>query len=170
MQFNSNILSALSITHPGEAAPYFQANIQANTSVSGLFSKEVTTGQVGDVLNLHYNQIRQNGAYVLMQWNDAPLNMKRISNSLTVFGNVFSPGNINTPSTTTRYAANFTDAVQFQILGNLSLGPQYTLFLFADQATFTPSSLVRQQMSVQVNYNFDWHQGLGAKALLGPTK
>jgi hypothetical protein len=164
-QYTSNILNSLTV--PGILPTTI---IGANTSAS-LILNRVTSAVVGSSLKLGYNEVRQNGLYMLTVWNNNFFNSKRFVNQVVGFGNVFGPGNPATRSSTeTSFAGNLTDTLTMSLIGNLSFGPQYTLFLFGDQATIPPNTLTRQQLSVSLSYSFDWHEGLSSRAFWTPVK
>jgi hypothetical protein len=142
--------------------------IGAAQSISKILNG-VTTAGTTDQLKYYYNGIKQNGIYGMGVWNSNLLGQKSLTNSFVYFVNVFAPGNPATRSSTeTHYAANVSDTFSVAMLGNLSLGPQYTLFLYGDQATGITSTITRHQLSVALNYNFDWHSGLSSRAFWTP--
>jgi hypothetical protein len=60
-----------------------------------------------------------------------------------------------------------SESLNFNVFANISLGPQYSVFAFKDESTVHPNSLSRQQLSIQLNYTFDWHTGLPLRTLVG---
>jgi hypothetical protein len=58
------------------------------------------------------------------------------------------------------YASEFSNSFQFPISGTLSLSPGFNMFFFQDQGHSPGSSLVRRDLTLQLNYLFDWLQGI----------
>lgn len=87
------------------------------------------------------------------------------------YGNFFAYGAADRTSTAlTRYAAELSNNLQVQLWGNISVGPSYNIFWFQDQSHSPGDNLTRRDWNLQLNYLFDWHQGLEWKySLAGKT-
>ena len=117
-----------------------------------------------------YATFHQQGAYWLGMWTQ---NLTGKSKAVKViyqgytFGNFFAYGPAATTSTAlTRYAAELSSNLQVQLWGNFSVGPAYNIFWFQNQSHSIGNSLTRRDWNIQVNYSFDWHQGLEWKDVL----
>jgi hypothetical protein len=171
-QYTTDLLHSIAI--PGYLT---ETSLTANYSVSSLISATACPNSAKScpgpfpAVSLSYNEVRQNGIYGMAVWHSTVPGYKQITNQWVFFGDWFGQGNpITRSSTETHYAANLSDTLTVSIAGNLSLGPQYTIFLFGDESSVQPNSLVRQQLSVALNYNFDWHYGLSWRSLWTPVK
>ncbi len=121
-----------------------------------------------------YGTFHQQGGYWLGMYTHQLFgrtkNVKITYQGLT-YGNFFAYGPVNQTSTAlTRYAAELANSVQVQLWGNISIGPSYNIFWFQDQSHSAGDNLTRRDWNLQLNYQFDWHEGLEWKyALAGKT-
>ena len=147
----TNVLSGLTVN-----GKFY--SLTAGTTPSSVTS--TITPNPGDVAIPTYSSFIQNGGYWLgMYTKQLPLS-KIVYQGIT-YGNFFAYGrSAQTATVLTRYAVEFSNSLQIPVWGNLSLSPAFNLFLFQDQSTNPGSSLVRRDLIVQLNYLFDWHQGL----------
>ncbi len=117
-----------------------------------------------------YSTYQQQGAYWLGLYTQRLTgNAKtiKITYQGLTFGNFFAYGTADqTSSILTRYAAELSNSLQIQLWGNISFGPGYNVFWFQDQSHAPGSSLTRRDWNLQLNYLFDWHQGLEWKDVL----
>jgi len=124
----------------------------------------------GDVAIPTYSTYQQQGAYWLGMYTQRLTgNAKtiKITYQALTFGNFFAYGAAKqTSSILTRSAAELSNNLQLQLWGNLSFGPGYNIFWFQDQGHIPGSSLTRRDWILQLNYLFDWHQGLEWKDVL----
>ncbi|MGA3318847.1 MAG: hypothetical protein ABSC64_20715 [Candidatus Korobacteraceae bacterium] len=157
-----NILSALTVN--GKTMP-----LTAGTTVAEILN---VTPKSGDVAIPIYETFHQQGAYWLGMYTK-PLvpGTNRFVYQGTTYGNFFAYGPATgehaVSTALTRYAASLNNTIQVQIWGNVTFGPGYNVFWFQDQSHGPGSSLTRQGWNVQLNYLFDWHQGLVLKDALG---
>jgi hypothetical protein len=118
----------------------------------------------GQMAVVGYKTYQQQGGYWLgMFTRNFTRNWKtvKITYQGYTFGNFFAYGPSATTSTAlTRYAAELSNNLQLQLWGNISFGPAYNIFWFQDQSNKAGDSLTRRDWNLQLNYNFDWHQGL----------
>jgi hypothetical protein len=148
-------------------------NVLSGLTVNGMFSRltagttaaTVTSGvmpNTGDVAISTFNTFRQDGGYWLgMFTHRLPLPHTKVDYQGITFGNFFAYGSsAGTSTALTRYAVEFSNSLQISIWGNLSLAPSFNMFFFQDQSHLRGSSLVRRDLNLQLNYLFDWHQGL----------
>ncbi len=83
------------------------------------------------------------------------------------YGNFFAYGPTDQTSTAlTRYAAELSNSLQVKLWGNISVGPSYNIFWFQDQSHSAGDNLTRRDWNLQLNYLFDWHDGLEWKNAL----
>ena len=146
-------------------------NVLSGLTVNGKFyaltagiTPSSVTGTIapnpGDVALPTYNSFIQNGGYWLGMYT-RKLSRSGIVYQGITYGNFFAYGrSAQTATVLTRYAVEFSNGLQIPVWGNLSLSPAFNLFLFQDQSTNSGSSLVRRDLILQLNYLFDWHQGL----------
>ena len=112
----------------------------------------------------------QQGAYwlgMLTQPLSGKSKIVKVTYQGTTYGNFFAYGAVDKTSTIlTRYAAELSNSVQISLWGNVSFGPSYNIFWFQDQSHKPGSSLTRRDWNLQLNYSFDWHNGLEWKDVL----
>lgn len=129
----------------------------------------------GSVATPIYGTFHQQGGYWLGMYTRSFLptskNFQITYQGLT-YGNYFAYGAVNRTSTAlTHYAAELSNNLQIQLWGNISVGPSYNIFWFQAQTHKAGDSLTRRDWNLQLNYSFDWHQGLEWKnALEGKTQ
>ena len=121
-----------------------------------------------------YATFHQQGAYWLgMYTRNLTGNWKafKVTYQGITYGNFFAYGAQAVTSTAlTRYAAELSNNLQVQLWGNISVGPSYNIFWFQAQSHSAGDNLTRRDWNLQLNYLFDWHQGLEWKyALAGKT-
>lgn len=63
-----------------------------------------------------------------------------------------------------RYAVSFDNYLQTRIWGNFGVAPHIGWFFYENQVDL--NSLQRHSVDVTLTYNFNWHNGLGARAFL----
>jgi hypothetical protein len=159
-----NVVSALTVN--GITTP-----LTAGTTVSEVAN---ITPNPGDVAIPTYATFHQQGAYWLgMYTHRLSRNAKSIQVTYqgTTYGNFLAYGaSARTSTALTRYAAELGNSIQIQLWGNISLAPSYNIFWFQDQSHGIGDSLTRRDWNIQLNYLFDWHQGLEWRyALEGKT-
>jgi hypothetical protein len=159
-----NVVSALTVN--GKTTP-----LTAGTTVSEVANVVPNPGSTAIPT---YATFHQQGAYWLgMYTHRFRPNAKtvKVTYQGITYGNFLAYGAADRTSTAlTRYAAELSNSLQIQLWGNVSLGPSYNLFWFQDQSHNVGNSLTRRDWNVQLNYSFDWHQGLEWKdALEGKT-
>jgi hypothetical protein len=149
----TNVLSGLTVN-----GKFTQ--LTSGTTPSSVTSK--VTPNTGDVAVPTFNTFKQDGAYWLGMFTyRLPLPHTKIDYQVLTFGNFFAYGpSATTSSVLTRYAAQFSNSLQISVWGNLSLAPGFNMFFFQDQNHLPGNSLVRRDLNLQLNYLFDWHQGL----------
>ena len=128
----------------------------------------------GSTLIPLYGTFHQQGGYWLgLLTKKLTGNAKRVTITYQgiTYGNFFAYGAMDRTSTAlTRYAAELSNNLQIQLWGNISVGPSYNIFWFQDQSHAPGDNLTRRDWNLQLNYLFDWHQGLQWKyALAGKT-
>jgi hypothetical protein len=157
-QISKNVLSGLILNG---------ALIELKASNTAASVAKTITPVAGDVAIPSYSTYHQKGAYWLgmLTWGVPKI---RTTYQATGFGNFFAYGRASDSSVLTRYAAQMTHTLQFPLWPDLSIGPSYNVFFFQDSQTHAMgTSLIRQTVSFQLNYNFSWHQGLPVEALVG---
>jgi hypothetical protein len=153
----TNVLSGLTVN--GIFTP-----LTAGTTAATVTSK--ITPNPGDVAIPSYSSYLQNGGYWLGMFTQRLPHTKVVYQGIT-FGNFFAYGSSARTSTVlTRYAAEFSNSLQVPVWGNLSLAPGFNMFFFQDQSHQIGSSLIRKDLILQLNYLFDWHQGIAWGAAL----
>jgi hypothetical protein len=153
----TNVLSGLTVN--GIFTP-----LTAGTTAATVTSK--ITPNPGDVAIASYSSYLQNGGYWLGMFTKRLPHTKVVYQGIT-FGNFFAYGtSVRTSTVLTRYAAEFSNSLQVPVWGNLSLAPGFNMFFFQDQSHQIGSSLVRKDLILQLNYLFDWHQGIAWGAAL----
>jgi hypothetical protein len=181
-QYSMNILNGIGVDNLNSGQPVLPIQLlRANQSPAAILAYKVCSTSIpqpclnnpaqGAFLTYQYNEVRQNGFYSLEFWTFSLPGIHQITNQQVLYGDWFAPGNpASRSSTETRYGANLSESIQYNFWSNLSFGPQYAMFFYQDQSTSRPSSLTRQQLSVQLNYTFDWHSGLSPRVLLGKSE
>jgi hypothetical protein len=160
-QISFNVLSAVTAT--GQPSCVLTGQATLNTCATGL------TPAPGALLVPTYNTYNQKGGYWLGMLTQ-PFSISR--NALfiyqgTAFGNFFSYGQDSGSTTLTRYAVEWSNALQVQLPSNFSLGPTYNLFFYqANVRHVIGSSLTRQSVGYQFNYSFNWHTGIALRDAL----
>jgi hypothetical protein len=160
-------------------------NVLAALTVNGVPTSLTSGTTVSQITNVvpnpndmaipTYKTFRQQGAYWLgMYTQHLSRNAKvvKVTYQGLTYGNFLAYGAVNQTSTIlTRYAAELSNSLQVQLWGNVSFGPSYNIFWFQDQSHKAGNSLTRRDWNLQLNYSFDWHQGLEWKdALEGKTQ
>jgi hypothetical protein len=165
-QRSHDVLSAVGVVNAGTTGvTYFCSLIgaQSLTICAGNLPAEA-----GVSLLPSYSDYSQNGGYVLGLWT-VPL-VKRVVLQGSGFGNFFAYGNKN-QSVLTHYAFNAMVTTLVNLPANFSIGPTLNEFLFQSNATRTiGSNLIRRTIGVQLNYSFDWHTGVSARAFYGNSQ
>jgi hypothetical protein len=156
-------------------------NVLAALTVNGGVPTPLTSGTtVSQITNVvpnpndmaipTYKTFRQQGAYWLgMYTKQLSGNTKvvKVTYQGLTYGNFLAYGAVDRTSTIlTRYAAELSNNLQVQLWGNISFGPSYNIFWFQDQSHKAGNSLTRRDWNLQLNYSFDWHQGLEWKDVL----
>lgn len=143
-------------------------SLTAGVTISQAATSFITTQ--GQMAVVEYKTYQQQGGYWLgMFTHNFTRNWKtvKITYQGYTFGNFFAYGPSATTSTAlTRYAAELSNNLQLQLWGNISFGPAYNIFWFQDQSHKPGNSLTRRDWNLQLNYSFDWHQGLEWKDVL----
>lgn len=149
----TNVLSGLTLN--GIFTP-----LTAGTTASSVANQ--VTPKTGDVAIPTFSTFHQDGAYLLwMYTRGVPLSHSKVVYQAITFGNFFAYGaSARTSTSLTRYAVEFSNSLQVAIWGNLSLAPGFNLFYFQDQSHQVGGSLVRRDLTLQLNYLFDWHRGI----------
>jgi hypothetical protein len=142
--------------------------LTAGTTISQAAMNNILA--LGDTAVVGYKTYQQQGGYWLgMLTKNLTGNAKAVKLTYQgyTFGNFFAYGPFLTTSTAlTRYAAELSNNLQLQLWGNISFGPAYNIFWFQDQSHKPGNSLTRRDWNLQLNYSFDWHQGLEWKDVL----
>ncbi|MGC2109681.1 MAG: hypothetical protein WA655_09200 [Candidatus Korobacteraceae bacterium] len=162
-----NVLAGLDI----DGTPH---SLTAGVTAAEVAAMAMPKPNSGSVAIPIYGTFHQQGGYWLGMYTRALFghakNVKITYQGLT-YGNFFAYGPVDLTSTAlTRYAAELANSLQVQLWGNISIGPSYNVFWFQDQSHSAGDNLTRRDWNLQLNYQFDWHQGIEWKyALAGKT-
>jgi uncharacterized membrane protein YgcG len=143
-------------------------------TTSGATPSSITTPvtpKPGDVAIPSFNTFHQNGGYWLGMYTRKLPYLNKVVYQGVTYGNFFAYGSFDrTSSVLSRYAVEFGNSLQIPVLGNLSFGPAFNMFFFQDQSHANGNSLIRKDLFLQLNYLFDWHEGLAwSDALKGKS-
>lgn len=67
----------------------------------------------------------------------------------------------------TRYLLRWKLSIELPVFGNLSFAPSWEVLHFRNKQH--PRSFNSRRTSLELKYNFDWHSGMGLKALVYPS-
>lgn len=151
-QNSMHIVSSLTIN--GVTTP-----LTASTTLQSI-SQGFTPNPNDPLATAGYKSYMQDGGYWLGLLTKPLWPRSKVVYQGITFGNFFAYGSNGTPSILTRYAVEVGNSLQVPIWGNLAISPAYNIFFFQDQSHATGNSLVRRDLLLQLNYQFDWHQGL----------
>jgi hypothetical protein len=150
----------------GRSQP-FSCAIAGNLSVSQCIASDPLFTSASKVLpDLHNQPI---SGWFLNFHTAVPLYESKLQLTFDSYGEVFDKRAGDT-TFNTRYYENLTSALKVPLWGNLTFAPQVELFLF--QSKVVPGQALMTNhytfvtSSVTLEYNFDWHRGVGLRRAL----
>jgi hypothetical protein len=165
-QRTHDVLNAVGVVNAGTNHLSYFCSLIGNQSLT------ICAGNMPAEMNVllvpSYSNYSQEGGYLLGLWT-VPV-AQRVVFQGSGFGNFFAYGNKD-QSVLTHYAFNAMGTLLVNLPANFSVGPTWNEFFFQDNARHAiGTSLIRRTVGAQLNYNFDWHTGVSAKAFYGNTQ